>query len=164
MRHQDFTWTVPLSGLCLYAIEVPDDGGDTVFYNAELALTRLDPALRRRAESLRAVHFDRFAAAREHKAVAALEAERPVVMAHPATGRSILFVNEQTTKCLKDDDSDCGDDTLGRLLSAFDDLELQYAHHWRAGDVIVWDNLSIQHSRTAFPSDQPRTIRRVQID
>jgi alpha-ketoglutarate-dependent taurine dioxygenase len=162
MRHQDFTWTVPLRAISLYAVEVPADGGDTVFYNAELALALLDPALRSVASGLRAIHFDRYADARVHRAAAPLEAEHPVVLRHPDTGSPVLFVDEQTTKELVGAGDGAG--VLTRLLSVFDRPELQYAHRWRPGDVIVWDNLSLQHSRTAFPAEQPRTLRRIQID
>src|SRR5205814_44641 len=140
---QDFTWTVPLRGLCLYAIEVPAEGGDTTFYNAVRALRHLDIYTRRRVDRLRAVHFDRFAAGREHKPAAPLEAEHPVVLRHPVTGRPILFVNEQTTKCLRDDDGDCSAELLERLLAVFDADDLQYTHHWEVGDLIVWDNLRV---------------------
>ena len=164
MRHQDFTWTVPLRALSLYAIEVPAVGGDTIFYNSELALSFLDAGLRAQAEELRAVHFDRYAAARTHRAADPLEAEHPVVLKHPDTGANLLFVDEQTTKHLVGVSGAEAISVLNRLLAVFDRPEVQYIHRWRVGDVIVWDNLSLQHSRTPFPADQPRTLRRIQID
>jgi alpha-ketoglutarate-dependent taurine dioxygenase len=164
MRHQDFTWTVPLRAISLHAIEVPAEGGDTIFYNAELALSLLDEHLRERALELRAVHFDRYAAARSQHSAEPLEAEHPVVLTHPATGARVLFVDEQTTKQLVGVSELEGTSLLEALLATFDRPELQYIHRWQRGDLVVWDNLSLQHARTAFAADQPRTLRRVQID
>jgi taurine dioxygenase len=171
MRHQDFTWTVPLRGLCLYAIEVPDTGGDTVFYNAEAALRHLPPAVLTGLEGLTAIHIDRYAASREDRrnpgagATATIpQTDQPVVLTHPRTGRHILFVDEQTTSRIIGLSDDDGDRLLQRLLASFDEPAIRYTHRWRVGDVVVWDNLSLQHSRTSFPADQRRTLRRVQID
>jgi alpha-ketoglutarate-dependent taurine dioxygenase len=164
MRHQDFTWTVPLKAICLHAIEVPDVGGDTVFYNSERALELLDEPLRTQLAPVRAVHFDRFAPARATQAAAPQEAEYPVIYTHPLTGRSLLFVNEQTTKTLVPVDGVDTTALLANVLAVFDDPRLQYVHHWQPGDVLIWDNLSLQHSRTAFAADQHRTLRRVQVD
>jgi taurine dioxygenase len=162
MRHQDFTWTVPLRAISLYAIEVPDTGGDTIFFDSEAAVDRLDPELRAQAAAHEAIHFDRYASGRANRSAEPLESRLPVLLPHPTSGRPILFVNEQTVKTLVGDgDTDA---LLQRLLATFDQPSLQYTHRWRAGDVIVWDNLSLQHARTAFPDSQARTLRRVQID
>jgi taurine dioxygenase len=39
--------------------------------------------------------------------------------------------------------------------------ENTYVHHWEVGDLIVWDNVALQHSRKPLPEDGPRTLRRV---
>jgi taurine dioxygenase len=36
-----------------------------------------------------------------------------------------------------------------------------YEHHWRTGDLIVWNNLALQHSRARVETDAPRTLRRL---
>ncbi len=162
-RHQDYLWIEPVRGICLYGLEIPSVGGETVFYDATAALERLDPALRARLEGLEAVHFDRFAAGRKVVADQPQERRWPVVLAHPETATPILFVNEQTVKTLCLDDAQEAAELLAALLAAFDDPEVQYVHTWRQGDVVVWDNLSLQHSRRAFPADQHRNLRRVQI-
>ena len=37
-----------------------------------------------------------------------------------------------------------------------------YEHCWRPGDLLIWDNLTIQHARPE-PNDVPRTLRRFHI-
>jgi alpha-ketoglutarate-dependent taurine dioxygenase len=41
--------------------------------------------------------------------------------------------------------------------------DLVYAHIWRPGDTLVWNNLMVQHARRDFPSDQARTLRRLTV-
>ncbi len=51
-------------------------------------------------------------------------------------------------------------DRLSDIVEAPDNI---YQHSWRPGDIIVWDNLSSVHARTAWPGDQRRTLRRCTI-
>jgi taurine dioxygenase len=36
-------------------------------------------------------------------------------------------------------------------------------HHWQQGDACLWHNLQTMHGREAFPEDQPRMMRHVNI-
>jgi alpha-ketoglutarate-dependent taurine dioxygenase len=46
----------------------------------------------------------------------------------------------------------------------FDDPAVSYRHQWHVGDVLVWDNIALQHGRRPFDPKEPRSLRRVQID
>jgi alpha-ketoglutarate-dependent taurine dioxygenase len=35
-----------------------------------------------------------------------------------------------------------------------------YQHKWSVGDVVMWDNTSIMHRRTPFPSHERRHLKR----
>jgi hypothetical protein len=41
-----------------------------------------------------------------------------------------------------------------------------FEHEWRQGDVVIWDNLALQHSREAFREGQDgtRDLRRVVVN
>ena len=41
--------------------------------------------------------------------------------------------------------------------------EHEYRHDWQVGDVLVWDNIALQHGRPAFPHTEPRTLQQVTI-
>jgi taurine dioxygenase len=54
-----------------------------------------------------------------------------------------------------------GDRILDRLFALLYDPANIYEHHWVNGDLVVWDNLSVQHARRRVAKDTPRTLRRV---
>jgi len=37
-----------------------------------------------------------------------------------------------------------------------------YTHDWQPGDLVVWDNITVQHCRPK-PNDVPRTLRRYEV-
>jgi taurine dioxygenase len=51
------------------------------------------------------------------------------------------------------------------LLDAlFDELYAPanvHEHRWRRGDLVIWDNLALQHARSRLDADEPRILRRV---
>ncbi|MGA0347440.1 MAG: TauD/TfdA dioxygenase family protein, partial [Alphaproteobacteria bacterium] len=41
--------------------------------------------------------------------------------------------------------------------------EFVYTHEWVPGDLIIWDNRSVNHARRDFPRDQERLLRRFTV-
>jgi len=163
----------PLHGLMLYGIEVPPVGGDTMFANAKLAYQRLPHGLKDRIARLRALHVYDFAYSRGDRAAEriresdiasdALRAEHPVVLTHPKTGEKILYVSRRHTDRILGLDPAESDALLEELLSYITLADIVYRHAWRPGDLVLWDNLALQHARTDFDSTYRRHMRRVQI-
>jgi len=52
---------------------------------------------------------------------------------------------------------------LHELWSYLDDPAVRYEHRWQVGDLIVWDNLALQHGRRDFANGERRSLRRFQI-
>ena len=48
-------------------------------------------------------------------------------------------------------------------FAADNDGDCTYVHNWAAGDLLIWDNLMLQHARLPFDSNEPRTLRRTPI-
>jgi len=170
LKHQDFCfYETLLPGLSLYAEEVPGSGGETVFASTQLAYERLPDALKERIKGLHARHvYDyrndygtqrfRIAAAPD-----APTATHPVVMPHPVTKRPLLFVNELMTDSIVELDEPDSEDLLHELWTYLDDPAVRYEHQWQPGDLIVWDNLALQHGRRDFAPGERRSLRRFQI-
>jgi taurine dioxygenase len=170
LKHQDFCFYESLlPGLSLYAEEVPSSGGETIFASTQLAYQRLPDALKQRINDLEARHVydyrndhgtQRFRIA---TAPQAPTATHPVVLPHPSTHRPLLFVNELMTDSIVGLADGESEDLLHELWSYLDDPAVRYEHRWQVGDLIVWDNLALQHGRRDFPEEQHRSLRRFQI-
>ena len=152
--HSDMCYTArPPRGTMLYALEIPDlfglPLGDTEFASAAAAWDALPERLRRQIEGRRAV-FD-FTGRKRAFPPTQAEIQRypqvrhPIVRTHPFTGRKCLYV-------MRDD---CvGIDGLEReeaeaLIAALADHIVKpafvYRHQWQPGDLLLWDNCTVQH-------------------
>jgi taurine dioxygenase len=82
------------------------------------------------------------------------DVEAPVVRTHPVTGRKGLFVNEAHTACLVGVPEDEGAALLAELCAHVTKPQFRYEHQWRAGDLLMWDNIAVQH-KANFDYDLP---------
>jgi taurine dioxygenase len=170
--HSDFIFTAePSLGLSLYAVEVPADGSPTVFADAVRAAAHLAPELRQRVEGRAALNIfdlaDQRGDVRLRESVLGPETPltpryaHPVLMQHPTSGQELLSVNEMQTDRIIGLDEPDSEETLAALWSVLYAPENVYTHHWRVGDLLIWDNIAVQHGRPAPPRDEARTMRRV---
>jgi taurine dioxygenase len=90
-------------------------------------------------------------------------AEHPVVVPNPRTGRPALRVNEQQSDRLVGWPPDRSEAVLQALFAALSADANVVEHHWRTGDLVVWDNRAVQHGRPPLPGPSERTLRRVSV-
>jgi len=151
----------------LYAIEVPRNGGNTLFANAYAAYATLPDAIKRRIEGRRALNaYDYRAAATKRGdriAEGAPSYAHPVVRTHPATGRKALYVNRLMTRRIEGLPPRESEELLALLFDHQERREFVYEHVWRPGDLLMWDNRCTLHARTDFSTDERRLLRRVTI-
>jgi taurine dioxygenase len=179
--HSDLSYKrIPSLLSALYALEVPvKDGvalGATSFASAIAAYEALTDALKRRLEGLRNVHSYRYyrtknvQAQREEHArggrvvqehvpseeqlKSVPDVEVPVVRTHPVTGRKALFVNEAHTACIVGLSEAKSAALLAELCCHIVNPQFRYEHSWRAGDLLMWDNIAVQH-KANFDYDLP---------
>jgi taurine dioxygenase len=144
----------------LYALEVPtQDGrvlGDTLFASAAHAYETSPGSLKVRLERARAVHryADRYKQQQEtigREPLSEQQLKRVpdvshlVIRPHPLTGRKVLFVNEGFTAYIEGMTQTESDALLQGLFAHIVRPEALYAHHWRRGDLLMWDNCLVQH-------------------
>jgi len=88
----------------------------------------------------------------------AADAMHPLLLAHPHSRRQALYVNDYVDRIAGVDRRD-SDQVLGSLRAHLDCSAPSYEHHWRTGDIVIWDNIGLQHRRDPIPAGQRRHMR-----
>jgi taurine dioxygenase len=157
----------PAMASMLYAIEIPSQGGNTLFANAYAAYESLPAELKRRIEGRKAVNaYDYDSAATIRGGDVSADAPsyaHPVVRTHPATGRKALYVNRLMTRRIEGLPAAESEELLSLLFDHQERPEFIYEHVWRPGDILMWDNRCTLHARTDFSAAERRLLRRVTI-
>jgi taurine dioxygenase len=159
-----------LLGLMLYALEAPPpgEGGETLFANARLAFDSLPERLKKGIEPLTIRHGNPDVT----KGVAlpglvtgpnARRADRRLAMKHPVTGKKLLFLSRRHADRILELDPGDSLALIEELTRYVRRPELTYTHPWRVGDLVIWDNFTIQHGRNDFDPKWKRHLRRTQI-
>jgi taurine dioxygenase len=151
----------------LYSIEVPSQGGDTMFASMYAAYDTLSGAMKQKLEGLRGVNYydptSDYVVRKGPPSPKALTWTHPVVQTHPATGRKSLYVNRLMTYAIEGMAPAEGDTLLAALFDHQEQRQFVYQHAWRPGDVILWDNRCTLHARRDFDPSANRWLRRVTI-
>ena len=87
----------------------------------------------------------------------------PAVCAHPATGKPSLYLGRRRNSYVEGLSQADSDALLDELWSYVDSPEYSYAHQWRIGDLVVWDNRTTMHRRDPFDNAARRVMHRTQI-
>jgi taurine dioxygenase len=156
----------PATGTFLYALEVPSSGGDTLFLNMYKAYDTLPAELKARIDGRKALNaylYDSTTRAVNGSKVdfsAHPHYVQPIVRTHPDTRRKALYVNRLMTFTVEGMDEDDGSALLDSLFDHIEQEAFIYAHHWRPGDLVLWDNRCTLHARTDFSDKERRLLRR----
>jgi len=156
----------PYRVLSLYALDIDEDSGTaTRFANAALAAARLPAELRDTVATMTTtVVFPPHVSRREmsYDMPSFLPRyTRPVLWPHPVTGEEVLFIFELYTsriEGLAEPESDALLEKLFAHLYAEDAIQ---EHVWQTGDIVIWDNMSLQHGRTEQLTAKRRELRRI---
>ncbi|MGH7659554.1 MAG: TauD/TfdA dioxygenase family protein [Vulcanimicrobiaceae bacterium] len=160
----------PKKAIGLHALAAPSKGGETLFGNIARAYANLPDALKQRIADLKALHVKDYGVNRGDVQARDLppnpsvpQAVHPVVKMHPITKEPLLFVSRLLTHSIVGIPERESEALLDELLPYTEDPATQYAHQWKVGDYIVWDNLYLQHARTVFDPSEKRVLRHVPI-
>ena len=177
--HTDWSFQArPPAGTCLYGIEIPPVGGDTLFANQHMALDQMPAELRARIDGLVAIHSAQRAYApegfygagdrgrsmdiRPSEAARATQAHK-FVRAHPETGRPGLF------GCLGYIIGFAGmaeAEAMALLVELYHwqgQERFQYRHQWQPNMLVMWDNRSVLHAATGGYQGHARRLHRTTI-
>jgi len=172
LKHCDYCFEERLMlGVGLYGEVVAKNGGDTIFVNQKVAADRLDPELRTRLEAVQVRHVYDMDAPEEGYKKFEIEGKprvrsfvRPPLIQHPVTGETLLFVNELMTDRIEGLAAQDSAALLQTICDHLDKPDFRHDHKWQVGDVVLWDNIKLQHGRTYMPPGERRSMRRIMID
>jgi taurine dioxygenase len=170
--HTDMSYlSEPPDASLLYALEVPPEGGDTWVSSMEAALAALPPALRERVSGLRIKHdgtynsggYLRQGLTDTDDPITSVGTPHPIVCAHPVTGRPVLYLGRRRNAYVMGLAREASEALLDELWHHATQPGHAYAHRWRVGDLLMWDNRSTMHRRDPFDASTRRVMHRTQI-
>jgi taurine dioxygenase len=167
----------PSIATSLWAEQISDTATPTTFANAIEIVGRLPPELREKVKRYKVVNARDAQFNRTYERVPREELlstddpdryttyEHDVLFDPPHLKDKAIIASEQMTSYvvgLSQDESDAFLDELYAHLYAPDNV---YTHHWKTGDVLIWDNIALHHGRPG-PVDVgvPRHMRRQCLD
>ena len=172
--HTDHSFEpAPPKATMLYAVSLPDRGGDTNWAHMAAAYEALPEDLREEIGDLQAVH-----AYTESRMPPSLEERiadgtddvedgvvHPLVRTHPDTGRKGLYINPlRVRRFVGMTPAQCSD-LIDRLVRHATQPAFTYTHRWRLGDLVIWDNRSTIHkANTDYDFSQLRLMYRLIIE
>lgn len=170
--HTDGSWRDrPGLATIMVAEIIPDEGGETHFYCTEAGYAALDEDTKTKVQGLRVTHNLDFSRNRRHGEEPMTEAQKkaappvthPMVRTHPVTGRKSLFLGDHA-ECIEGMDYEEGRKLIEELNAQMVRPEFVYAHKYRPGDIIAWDNRRTLHKSTPYDvATERRVMRRTTI-
>lgn len=176
--HSDWTFMpCPPSWTLLYARDVPEYGGDTLFANGYLAWEWLSETFKAMLEPLRAVHSPQRAYGADARHNELLENMRilygerahvsgvhPIVRTHPESGRRALFVNPGYTTGIEGMRPEESAHLLEYLFRVMTNPAFQCRFRWAPGSLAMWDNRCTLHNPVSDYLGQRRELYRMTIE
>ena len=69
----------------------------------------------------------------------------PIVRTHPYTGRKCLYVMRDDCTGIEEIEQDEAEGLIAALADHIVKPQFIYRHQWRPGDLLMWDNCTVQH-------------------
>ncbi|TAK98746.1 MAG: TauD/TfdA family dioxygenase [Rhodospirillaceae bacterium] len=166
----------PGIGTSLWAKELTPGTTPTLFLNAVRALETLPPRLRARIGTLSAVHmrdtgivrtaqpFRDSAQPQNVEAGLVRSYQHPIIYRPPHIDAQVLYVNELMTSHIAELPREEGEALLQELFNHLYADHNVYSHEWQLNDVIIWDNIALQHCRPKAVGSGQRHLRRLSLD
>ena len=176
--HTDHSYdSAPAMGSILYAHEVPELGGDTLFASMYQAFETLSDGLKRTLEGLDAWHSSRHVFGEVpppedsdigerigNPELATQDALHPVVIRHPETGRQALYVNPGFTVRFDGWSDAESAPLLAYLYQHAARPEHTCRFQWRQGSIAFWDNRATWHWALNDYAGQRRLMHRITLE
>ncbi len=160
----------PSRASLLYAKEIPEEGGDTLFacmYSAYDGLSLEDKEAYGRLESIHSVaglraylrdqaEEDEYDPGRQEAMPESVT--WPLVRRHPRTGRPALYFGAKITIGIRGRSREDGLRFVRELTAHATQPAFVYRHVWHKHDAVLWDNRRALHAATPFDMERHRRL------
>jgi taurine dioxygenase len=152
----------PYTAAILYALDVVDGASATDFANGARAYERLSDGLKARVKNLNALHVAATNYSRRNRRAPVVADQpfsiSPLVDTVIETGVRFLSLAELFIDSIVELPEDESESLIAELCSHLHADDNVYRHYWTKGDLVVWNNLVIQHRRPFSTSEVGRRI------
>ncbi len=177
--HTDHSYDqIPAMGSVLYAREVPEVGGDTLFAGQAAAYEALSDGMQATLRGLRAEHSSRHAFGNlrpkesansigdriGNAEAATQDAVHPVVIEHPLSGRPSLYVNADFTLRFEGWTDEESKPLLEYLYKHASTAAFTCRFRWTVGSMAIWDNRAVQHCALNDYHGHRRLMHRITLE
>lgn len=156
----------PMKAIMLYGVEVARRGGHTLFTNTSRVLDRLPAATVQALRACQVRHQFHYGDVDYGQGVDAqvekltVSHVHPAIAPHPWSDQDIVMISQATATELIGVSLERSRALIDEVNQALADPAHVYEHHWRERDLVLWDNLLLQHARPDFDPNERRTLRR----
>lgn len=170
----------PAMGSILYARDVPDVGGDTMFAGQCAAYEALSSGMKETLGRMWAHHSSRHAFGAlaylqptetaqagnriGNPELATQDSRHPVIIKHPLSGRPALYVNGDFTVNFDGWTKDESEPLLQQLYAHASRPEFTYRFKWKKGSMAIWDNRAVQHNAINDYPGEFRLMHRITLE
>jgi alpha-ketoglutarate-dependent 2,4-dichlorophenoxyacetate dioxygenase len=169
--HSDSSFKrVPAKASLLHARVLPPDGGETQFASLRAAYDALPEARKRELEGKAAIHH--YAYSRRGLGIKLTNEEedkrfppvpQALIRTNQKNGRKALYVGSHASHIAGMPEEE-GQTLLKELLDFATQEKFTYLHHWKVGDLVMYDNRAALHRARPYAiTTQPRVLHRTTV-
>ena len=175
--HSDYQFfDEPLSWTTVMPKVIPRGHRATLFVDLVKALAQLPSQLRTALEGRTCFHeavmYYKVQPWDIDRAIADLMAEfrrlspgahHPAIITHPVTGERALYASEGFTMSIDGMSHEQSREVLDELFAFLRRPELVHEHAWGAGDLMVWENRTLNHMSSGIPPGEQSVSYRIGV-
>ena len=170
--HADMTYLdLPPKAGILYALEVPENQGNTHFANMNLAYSELPAAIKEKIDGKILIHDSAHnSAGMLRKGYSEVNdptetpgARHPIVITDKSTNKKLLFLGRRPHAYIVGLEVEESENLLDEIWEHATQEKYTWTQQWEKGDLLMWKNLNVLHKRDAFDPNTRRIMHRTQL-
>ena len=170
--HADMTYLdLPPKAGILYALEVPENQGNTHFANMNLAYSELPAAIKEKIDGKILIHDSAHnSAGMLRKGYSEVNdptetpgARHPIVITDKSTNQKLLFLGRRPHAYIIGLEVEESENLLDEIWEHATQEKYTWTQQWEKGDLLMWKNLNVLHKRDAFDPNTRRIMHRTQL-